>query len=244
MLKRTPEKEQEMNDYHEVLTYYKAHQILKKKYWDLYDLISRNILKNIKMKKGQILDLACGYGGLMNSLQKHRKNLKFIGIDLAKSMIKVGEKYIANKKINFILMSADNITFENESFDYVICKDSFHHFKNPVKVLKEMFRVLKKGGYIYAIDLRRNIPEEIKYQIVQLATELNIENAILYLESNKASYTIDEIRGLLKKAGMKKYKIFIPKIDKNFLKDYNVKDNNYLTASIYLKDKWVLIIKK
>src|SRR3989344_3918883 len=195
MEKRLPEKEQEMNNYGEVVNYYQAHKILKRKYWDLYDLISRNILMNINMERDQVLDVACGYGGLMKGLQKYRKNLHLTGIDLAKSMIKVGKKYIANNKIRFALMSADKINFSNESFDYVLCKDSFHHFKNPVKVLKEMFKVLKKGGYIYAIDLRRNIPEEIKYQIVQLATELNIENAILYLESNKASYTIDEIRG-------------------------------------------------
>ena len=141
-------------------------------------------------------------------------------------------------------MAADNMKFPSESYDYVLCKDAFHHFKNPVKVLKEMFRVLKKGGYIYSIDLRRDAPEEVVYQITQSASQLNIENAILYWESHKASYTIKEMKKIIKKAGIKKYKIFTPKIGKNFLMDYNLKNEDYLLASDYLKDKWVLIIKK
>jgi hypothetical protein len=38
--KRVPEKKEGIDSYNEILKYYKAHQILKKKYWDLYDLIS------------------------------------------------------------------------------------------------------------------------------------------------------------------------------------------------------------
>ena len=91
---RSPEKYQEMNNYKEVLTYYKAHQILKKKHWDIYDLISRNILKNINIKNGKVLDVACGYGGLMNGLKNYVKKFNFTGIDISKTMIKVGKKYI------------------------------------------------------------------------------------------------------------------------------------------------------
>jgi len=242
--KRAPEESEEMANYKEVLTYYKAHQVLRKKYWDLYDLVSRNILQNVKISPGKILDVACGYGGLMNGLNKYCKNVEFVGIDLSKSMIKVGKKYISNKKIKFYIMSADKMSFKEGSFDYILCKDSFHHFNNPLKVLREMYSVLKKGGSIYSIDLRRDAPEEVIYQIVQLASQLNVENAILYLESNRASFTIKEMKTLLKKAGIRRYKIFVPKIKKSFLKDYGLKSNDYLTASVYLKDKWVLIIKK
>jgi 2-polyprenyl-3-methyl-5-hydroxy-6-metoxy-1,4-benzoquinol methylase len=61
---RIPEESEEMNNYKEIVNYYKAHQILKRKYWDLYELISKNILSNVPLK-GQILDVGCGYGGLI-----------------------------------------------------------------------------------------------------------------------------------------------------------------------------------
>ena len=141
-------------------------------------------------------------------------------------------------------MSAQNMKFKDNSFDFIICKDSFHHFKDPVKVLKEMYRVLKIGGYIYSVDLRRDIPNEIFYQITQLASELNIDNAILYFISHNASYTIKEMETIVEKAGIKKFNISSPTIDKNFLREYDLKSEQFLTASDYLKDKWTLIIKK
>ncbi len=242
--KRVPEKEQEMDDYEEVLSYYKAHQKLKKKSWDIYDLIARNILKNINIKEGKVLDVACGYGGLMNALRKHNNNLEFVGIDMSKAMLEVGRKHVANKKIKFLRMRGDNLEFPDETFDYILCKDSFHHFKNPVKTLQEMYRVLKKDGYIYAIDLRRDAPEEAVLHIIQLASELNIENMILYVESHRASYTLKEMKKIVEKSGIKKYKLSSPRITKDFLKQYNLKEDDWLTASDYLKEKWVLLIKK
>lgn len=41
---------------------------------------------------------------------------------------------------------AEQLPFETNSFDYVIAKDSLHHFKDPVKALLEINRVLKPGG--------------------------------------------------------------------------------------------------
>ena len=242
--KRVPEQEQEMANEKEVTKYFLAHKRLKNMWWDLYDIISRNIIKYISVKKGKVLDVGCGYGGLMKGLSYHRKNLSFVGIDLSKAMINVGKKYISNKKIKFSLMSADNIKFEDESFDLVICKDTFHHLNNPVKVLKEMYRVLKKGGQIYAIDLRRNAPEATIYQIVQMASELNIENAILYIDSIEASYTILEMRKMLKRVGIKKYKIFNSSPGRDFIKNYKINPKYYRSASNYLKDKWILVVRK
>jgi ubiquinone/menaquinone biosynthesis C-methylase UbiE len=180
----------------------------------------------------------------MEGLSKYCKKVKFTGVDISKQMIKFGNNHISNDKIKFKVMSAKKIDFKNESFNYVLCKDSFHHFNNPVKVLKEIYRVLKKRGYAYFIDLRRDAPEGVKYQIIQAASELNVENAMAYLESSKASYTINEMRKLLKQAGIRNYKLFTPKIKNSFLTDYNLKNSDYLMASNYLREKWVLVINK
>lgn len=244
--KRVPEKHEGIESYHEISKYYDAHQVLKKKWgWDIYNLISRNILKNIKMKEhGKVLDVACGYGGLINRLSKYRERIEFTGIDISKPMVDFGEKHFANKRIKFLVMSGDNLKFPDESFDYILCKDAFHHFNNPIKAMKEMFRILKKGGYLYAIDLRRDTSANIFYEMIQLSAELNIENATAQTESHLASFTKKEMANIVKKAGIKKYKIFTPKIGKNFLGYYNLKGKSSLTASIYLKDKMVIVIKK
>ena len=56
----------------------------------------------------------------------------------------------AKKKIGdnakLYLGDAENLPFEDSLFDTVICNDSFHHYPSPDKVVKEVSRVLKKGG--------------------------------------------------------------------------------------------------
>jgi len=49
-----------------------------------------------------------------------------------------------------IVGNADILPFKNEIFDIVICQAVLEHVSNPRKVVKEIHRVLKKDGLIYA----------------------------------------------------------------------------------------------
>ena len=53
-----------------------------------------------------------------------------------------------NPEINpDILADAHDIPLPDKSIDAVICKSLLEHTKNPQKVMDEIFRILKKGGY-------------------------------------------------------------------------------------------------
>ena len=41
--------------------------------------------------------------------------------------------------------NAEALTFSNNEFDFVLCKESYHHFPRPMIALYEMLRVAKKG---------------------------------------------------------------------------------------------------
>jgi len=41
--------------------------------------------------------------------------------------------------------NAEFLTFKDSEFDYVLCKESYHHFPRPMKALYEMLRVARKG---------------------------------------------------------------------------------------------------
>lgn len=43
-------------------------------------------------------------------------------------------------------VSGEDLPFTDSHFDYVIAKDTLHHFKEPYKALSEINRVLKPGG--------------------------------------------------------------------------------------------------
>ncbi len=239
--KRTPEPEQEMEGMKEAKNYFSGH-LKRHKEGGSYSLVAKNILNNIKINKGNVLDVACGYGALMHQLYKYKPRLNFTGIDLSKAMLKIAKQYCNFPKSEYLLMSADKMDFDDKSFDLVMCRDSFHHFSNPIKVLKEIVRVGKNK--IYLTDLRRDSPKDIIYQAIQSVAEGNLVNAMQYIDSIKASYTIKEMKQLLKKAGIKKYNIWAPKKDKYFIKIYNINPDNYLKEANYFLDRWILIIKK
>jgi SAM-dependent methyltransferase len=61
--------------------------------------------------------------------------------------IKPGEK-IENiaSGINLFNQDLENLTYEDNTFDYILTQDVFEHINNPEKAAKEIMRVLKPGG--------------------------------------------------------------------------------------------------
>jgi len=98
---------------------------------------------------GKVLDVATETGDfikvLMNVLNDYNS---FIGIDIANDDLESAIENITDETVEFIEMNGENIIFENESFDTVSIAHSFHHLENVEKVLNEIKRVLKPGGYL------------------------------------------------------------------------------------------------
>jgi len=115
-----------------------------------YSMNSCNIildyLENIKFKS--LLDVGCGTGYLLSRLSN--RNLNLVGVDLSDKMIDVcNSKNIKNTK--FICASSDNIPCKNK-FDVITCSESFHHYPDENKVLREIYRLLNDDGYFIIAD--------------------------------------------------------------------------------------------
>jgi len=101
---------------------------------------------------GRILDVATGGGHFIDTLMKTLKSYdSFVGIDYcpstsSKKEMESAKKRFRAKPVQFIEMNAENLQFEDESFDSVCISHSLHHLANINRVLNEMKRVLKKGG--------------------------------------------------------------------------------------------------
>lgn len=101
---------------------------------------------------GRTLDVATAGGGFIDTLMKTLKTYdSFVGIDYCASdasrkEMESAKKRFEGKPVRFFEMNAENLRFEDESFDTVCMSHSLHHLANINKVLTEMKRVLKKGG--------------------------------------------------------------------------------------------------
>ncbi|MDA9564286.1 class I SAM-dependent methyltransferase, partial [Flavobacteriales bacterium] len=101
---------------------------------------------------GNILDAGCGYGRIAVPLYESGYSIE--GVDIMPSFIKhVNAKTSSNK---FIVCDLRKIPYENQSFDNIICMwSTFSHFleqTDQIKVLQELYRVLKTNGKVI-IDL-------------------------------------------------------------------------------------------
>jgi ubiquinone/menaquinone biosynthesis C-methylase UbiE len=101
---------------------------------------------------GRILDVATAGGGFIDTLMKNLKDYdSFVGIDYCASdesrkNMESAKKRFEGKPVQFFEMNAENLKFEDKSFDTVCISHSLHHLANIDKVLAEMKRVLRNGG--------------------------------------------------------------------------------------------------
>lgn len=81
------------------------------------------------------------YGRDANYIRE--KGLKVLATNISDVLLKEA------KEIGYIdaysQENAENLSFSDREFDFVLCKESYHHFPRPMIALYEMLRVAKKG---------------------------------------------------------------------------------------------------
>jgi SAM-dependent methyltransferase len=108
---------------------------------------------------GLALDVATGTGEFARAIAPQVSSV--IGLDATQAMMEQGKKFIAQARIGNISFQkgiAQNLPFEDESFDIVASRYAFHHFADPKPVIAEMARVCKVGGHVIIVDII--VPDE------------------------------------------------------------------------------------
>jgi len=108
-----------------------------------------------KSRPKQILDVATGTADL--AIELTRLNPEHItGVDISEKMLYFGQQKIQRlklqEKICLKQSDAENLPFENETFDLVTVAFGVRNFENHSKGLKEIARVLKKRGQIAVLE--------------------------------------------------------------------------------------------
>lgn len=97
---------------------------------------------------GKILDVGCNDGTFSKIILDKTGANQIIGMDVVKNTISwASGHWKKNKKMKFIVANAHKLPFDSESFDAVFVLEVLEHVFDPIEVLNEIKRVLKKNGY-------------------------------------------------------------------------------------------------
>jgi ubiquinone/menaquinone biosynthesis C-methylase UbiE len=114
--------------------------------------IARLVVAIGEQANGRVLDVACGPGIVTSALGERAQEV--VGVDLTPEMLeKARERCAGRTNVVFRQGSATALPVADETFDAVVTRFSFHHFPDPQVVLKEMLRVLRRGGALAVADI-------------------------------------------------------------------------------------------
>lgn len=130
-----------------------------------YPIIIDIIRKEKKNDQG--LDLGCGTGLLALGLSRFCK--KIVGIDFSASMLSEARKK-QSLGAELVFQYGDitkRLPFDNESFDFAVASLVFNHIENIAPILREIWRVLRKGGVLVfdEADMTPRTPDQLKYKL-------------------------------------------------------------------------------
>ena len=104
---------------------------------------------------GNVLEVAVGTG---RNIPLYPGSCNITAVDLSESMMEVARRKAARRalKVEFHVMDAENLPFDDGSFDTVVDSLSTCTFPDPVRALREMARVCKNDGRILLLEHGRS----------------------------------------------------------------------------------------
>ncbi|HEY9081035.1 class I SAM-dependent methyltransferase [Magnetovibrio sp.] len=120
--------------------------------------IAKEIISHYNLKPGdRVLDIGCAKGYLVKDLTEACPGLEVIGMDISQYALDHAPE---ETKAQLMLGTADELPFEDDSFDAVLCINVLHNLERDrcIKAIQEIERVAPGRSYIQ-VDAYRNDSE-------------------------------------------------------------------------------------
>jgi ubiquinone/menaquinone biosynthesis C-methylase UbiE len=140
-----------------------------------------------------VLDVACGPGLLVCAFARVVRHA--VGIDLTPAMLEQARELQARRGLRNVTWQQGDVLplpYEDGRFSIVTARFAFHHFLDPLAVLKEMRRVCRDGGRVVVADS------------APAASKADAFNAVERLRdpSHLRAMPLEELRELFANAGL------------------------------------------
>jgi len=138
----------------------------------------KKVLETINFFKGKglkrILDLGCGTGRHTTLLVK--EGFEVYGCDNSEDALKIIKKFLVDNE--FRLCDMTKLSYEDGYFDGILCYQVIQHGKiaGIKQSISEMYRVLKKGGYLFLVVISTKHPKFKTGEEIEPNTKINTDD--------------------------------------------------------------------
>ncbi|THB78593.1 MAG: bifunctional demethylmenaquinone methyltransferase/2-methoxy-6-polyprenyl-1,4-benzoquinol methylase UbiE [Desulfobulbaceae bacterium] len=163
-------------------------------------------------ESGTVLDLACGTGDIAALVSQEYPSSYVVGADFSTNMLReAGRRF--GQQISWLVCDANELPYKDDRFDAVTFGYLLRNVDDSLKVLREVYRVLKTGGMVVCLDTTP--PEKnILYPFIRLHLHYGIpllgkmiardEDAYGYLiESTMDFHQAETLADIFKAAGFR-----------------------------------------
>ncbi|WP_298531949.1 class I SAM-dependent methyltransferase [uncultured Algibacter sp.] len=117
------------------------------------EFISRTTYELLKIKDNEsVLEIGLGNGNFIKDILNYGSRISFTGIDISETMITEAKKnnssLIETGHVDLFDADVEKIPVWDETFDKICTINTIYFWKNPVKALEEVYRVLNKNGIL------------------------------------------------------------------------------------------------
>lgn len=99
----------------------------------------------------RVLDLACGVGAMASRLVKTFPGIDVVGVDVSAAQLRASRQN--HPSIPIARADGTRLPFADETFDRVHCTWLLEHVDQPAAVLRDVRRVLKRGGNCHFVEV-------------------------------------------------------------------------------------------
>ena len=165
------------------------------------------------IRSGRVLDIGTGSGRLAIELARARGgHFDIVALDISENMIRQARENArrcgVQNRITFLVATAANLPFADNSFDLVISYASLHHWFDPLAVFNEVARVTGETGQAFIRDNKRVYHRPAWRTIIWLMSRfMNRRHRENWPKAILASYTVPEVREILQRSNLSHYRV-------------------------------------
>ena len=93
-----------------------------------------------------ILETAAGTGAVTAALHQALPDARIVATDLNPAMLDIAAERIRSDKVRFQAADAQDLPFEDQNFDLVVCQFGVMFYPDKIDANREAFRILRPGG--------------------------------------------------------------------------------------------------